>query len=162
MHVIKATGLVPVKALVTIDNMTAGKIFGMKPESARVALKNKEVALVDIPPHLEVEKVAGPQADEPPVVKKEEDGPVPIPEKWAEEHALFWIALAKKITGHAITVTDEQKQAGIKVSDVAKGIIEQELERRAAAETDPDETGDDKDKSDQGGDTQGGGGQSQE
>lgn len=146
MFVVKATGLVPVTS-----KQRGGRtgIFGVKPDTARKGVLEGTLALVeDIPNHIEVDVVAGPTS---PVIAVDVDvvdeGPV-IPADWAynEEskdfvdgagktvHSLKRIAVAQKISGVDIVLTDDDKAAEVKKTDKADAIILAEIQRRAAAD----------------------------
>lgn len=145
MKIIKATGLVPVKALVSVDNFHAGQVFGMLPDDALKAVRAGYVELRPVRADIEIVEHAtseAPPAAEEPVAS---DKPVEIPEDWEARGPLVWIATAKKIVGTDIVLTDEQKQAGVKISDIAKATIAEELERRAAAEQAAQQNSDDPD-----------------
>ena len=58
---------------------------------------------------------------------------VEIPADWEKQHHAARIALAEKLSGKNIELTDEEKAKEIKVSDKADDIIRTELEQRAAA-----------------------------
>lgn len=64
---------------------------------------------------------------------------IEIPADWEALHYNARIALAKSISGGNIELTDEQKAADTKVSDLADGIIRAEIEQRAAASTAQDD-----------------------
>ncbi len=133
MFVVKKTGLVPVTS--TKRGGRTG-IFGVPPAIARKGVLAGEFALADVPNHIEVYEVEDPAPDKGPVaLEAVTDEEIVIPANWEEQHPLTWIKLAKKISGQDIVLTDDQKKAEIKPSQIAKDIIVFEIQRRAAAET---------------------------
>lgn len=132
MLINKKTRLVAVRS-----NQRGGRpgIWGVPPETARAGVLSGEIALANVPSHIAVIEVADPTPEKQPELVMTPGEPVEIPDDWEQKHPLTWIKLAKAIIGGDIVLTDEQKTAEVKVSDLAKAIIAEEIQRRAAAET---------------------------
>lgn len=137
MKAIKATGLVPVRGLVHTQ-FKAGTVFGLAPDKAIRALKDKEVELAPIPAGIETIEIGFDAPEPAPEVAGIPDDAVEIPDNWDKpfgDGGLQWMQLVKiaqTITGAKLVVPD-----GAKAVDVAKDVIRTEIERRAAASTPP-------------------------
>lgn len=122
MKVIKANGLVPVKALRQVGGWGAGEIFGITPDKVRIGLKEGSVELVDIPADVEFFEIDDPIAAAPPSVA--EKPLIEIPSDWETMHHLKRFALAQKIAGKP---RDQRID-----DDEARSIIKAEVDKRAA------------------------------
>lgn len=138
MKMVKATGLVPVKAVKNV-RYRPGTIFGLPPSKIQAALDAGEVSLdVEIPANYETVDVPDPrnmirssraeeQADEP------KDGEIAIPDDWRELHHFKRIAIAKEL---------HPEHEGKWTAEMADEAIEHELKRRAKQSGNEDAPGD--------------------
>lgn len=125
MKIIKKTGLVPVKDLLT------GEVFGVSPDTARVEVNKGRYQLMEIPSDYETEEVEGPEilAGGAPVDDGDgEKETIQIPEDWRKDQHLKRIKLAKDL------FPSYQPPDGKWTADIADAKIEEEIARRLSEE----------------------------
>lgn len=133
MFIVKKTGLVPVKE--TKRGARTG-VYGLPPDAARRGVAAGVLEYVQPGPHVEVMQIDPVDPiEEEPKSEVHDPGAVEIPDHWESAHPLTWIKIAGQILGGEVVLTDKQKQDEVKPSAVAKDIIVNEIQRRAAAES---------------------------
>lgn len=130
MKAVKKTGLVPV--------MYRNKVIGVPPSDAIKGVKSGEMSLVTIRSDIETIDVLGAEKDvsvKDDIAPKVFDGVV-IPDDWRTVHGTKRALIAKEILG----IDPKEKlpaPEGVEIGDFAVSVIEAELEKRAAQESEP-------------------------
>lgn len=139
MKVIKATGLVPVRALIPYGNYGKGQVFGVSPEKARVGVEKGHFELVpiphgtdtfDAPDPLGTAAPMKPTAAKPKAVAAVK---VDIPQGWDKPQIEGGMHRLQKLRVAKMIKPDADNGRGWTVA-LAEQVIKEELARRAAAE----------------------------